>query len=76
MDTAGGEGGGSCAAPAPPASTAAPHQSVGVAACSYYTYRVTAFCPWNNCIETMELPDPYSRCTAANGERTLILDMG
>jgi hypothetical protein len=42
---------------------------------SYYKYRLSVFCPWTREIETVEATDPYSRCTAANGERTLILDL-
>lgn len=34
-----------------------------------YKYRVTAFCPWTNKIETMEATDPYSRCTTGAAQR-------
>ncbi|KIY92798.1 alpha-1,6-glucosidase, pullulanase-type [Monoraphidium neglectum] len=47
----------------------------GFAAPGYYKYRLSVFCPWTREIETVEATDPYSRCTAANGERTLILDL-
>ncbi|WIA10447.1 hypothetical protein OEZ85_010639 [Tetradesmus obliquus] len=40
-----------------------------------YKFRVTVFCPWTNQIETMEATDPYSRCTTANGERSMFVDM-
>lgn len=40
-----------------------------------YKFRVTVFCPWTNRIETVEATDPYSRCTTANGERSLLVDM-
>lgn len=42
---------------------------------SCYKFRVVAFCPWSNRIEHMEVTDPYSRCTTANGERTLLVDL-
>ncbi|KAI8468427.1 MAG: glycoside hydrolase superfamily [Monoraphidium minutum] len=40
---------------------------------TYYKYRLSVFCPWTNKIETSEVTDPYSRCTAANGERSMFL---
>eukprot|EP00878_Enallax_costatus_P010482 GHUV01010944.1.p1 GENE.GHUV01010944.1~~GHUV01010944.1.p1 ORF type:complete len:704 (+),score=164.13 GHUV01010944.1:956-3067(+) len=40
-----------------------------------YKYRVTVFCPWTNQIETVEVTDPYSRCTTGNGERSLLVDL-
>lgn len=43
--------------------------------CRCYTYRVTVFCPWTQRVERVEVTDPYSRCTTANGERTIIMDV-
>eukprot|EP00879_Flechtneria_rotunda_P011613 GHRR01012130.1.p1 GENE.GHRR01012130.1~~GHRR01012130.1.p1 ORF type:complete len:951 (+),score=302.30 GHRR01012130.1:707-3559(+) len=40
-----------------------------------YKYRVTVFCPWTSQIETVEVTDPYSRCTTANGERSILVDV-
>ncbi|GLC65145.1 Cytochrome c oxidase subunit 1 [Pleodorina starrii] len=42
---------------------------------SYYTYRVTNFCPWTARFETVEVTDPYSRGLAADGVRTQIVDL-
>ncbi|GLI65180.1 hypothetical protein VaNZ11_008629 [Volvox africanus] len=42
---------------------------------SYYTYRVTNFCPWTSRFETVEVTDPYSRGLAADGVRTQIVDL-
>jgi 1,4-alpha-glucan branching enzyme len=42
---------------------------------SAYKFRVTVFCPWTNQIETVEATDPYSRCTTANGERSMFVDL-
>eukprot|EP00775_Hariotina_reticulata_P002314 gene2314-2622_t len=40
-----------------------------------YKFRITVFCPWTNQIEVVEATDPYSRCTTANGERSLLVDL-
>lgn len=37
---------------------------------------MTAFCPWTNRLETVESTDPYSRGLAANGERSLLVNLG
>ncbi|GIL87906.1 hypothetical protein Vretimale_6300 [Volvox reticuliferus] len=42
---------------------------------SYYTYRVTNYCPWTARFETVEVTDPYSRGLAADGVRTQIVDL-
>ncbi|KAG2423818.1 hypothetical protein HXX76_014978 [Chlamydomonas incerta] len=42
---------------------------------SYYTYRVTVYCPWTARVETVESTDPYSRGLAADGARTQIVDL-
>ncbi|KAG2494697.1 hypothetical protein HYH03_007213 [Edaphochlamys debaryana] len=42
---------------------------------SYYTYRVTTYCPWTVRFETLEVADPYSRGLAADGARSQIVDL-
>lgn len=42
---------------------------------SYYKYRLSVFCPRSNAILTAESTDPYSRCTAANGERSMVVNL-
>ncbi|EFJ43973.1 hypothetical protein VOLCADRAFT_118899, partial [Volvox carteri f. nagariensis] len=42
---------------------------------SYYTYRVTNYCPWTARFETVEVTDPYSRGLAADGARTQMVDL-
>ncbi|KAG2441246.1 hypothetical protein HYH02_010089 [Chlamydomonas schloesseri] len=42
---------------------------------SYYTYRVTVYCPWTARLETVEVTDPYSRGLAADGGRSQIVDL-
>lgn len=41
----------------------------------YYTYRVTAYNPWTNRFESLEVTDPYSRGLAADGARTQLVDL-
>lgn len=42
---------------------------------AYYQIRVGAFHPETNAIESMVTSDPYARCTSADGERAMVVDM-
>lgn len=41
----------------------------------YYKYRVLVYCPWTQRLEESDATDPYSLSTAANGERSHIVDL-